>query len=155
MSERWALTIEWDRAWPCAAVAVASTIAGGLVAAAAAVAPSERASWTAAYLVLVCGVAQLALALGRVTLTRPGSWRLARGQFVLWNAGNALVIVGVLVTRSGVVTIGSALLVGALLLFAWATRHGQVRRSWLLRAYRVLLGFLLVSVAAGTILAYA
>lgn len=145
---------EWAPTWPFAAVAAASVIAGGLVAAASAPAPTEAASWTAAYLVLVCGVAQLALALGQVTLTSSPPQRLTRGQFALWNIGNALVIVGVLVTVSWVVTGGSVLLVVALASFSWAARHRRTRdQAWLLLGYRALLAFLLVSVATGTVLA--
>lgn len=50
-------------ALPFAIVGTACVIAGGLVAAATAPAPSEHGSWAAAYLVLVAGMAQVALAM--------------------------------------------------------------------------------------------
>ena len=59
-------------------------------------------------------------------------------------------IVGVLVTVSWVVTVGSVILVVALVLFSWATRRRRTRdQAWLLYSYRALLAFLLLSVAAG------
>src|SRR5664280_2796146 len=55
-------------ALPFAAVGAACIVAGGLVAAVSAPAPSEHASWAAAYLVLVVGVAQAALGVGQALL---------------------------------------------------------------------------------------
>ena len=49
------------------------SLLGGCVAAASSVAPSETASWAAAYLVLVGGVAQVFLGLGQVLVARPSA----------------------------------------------------------------------------------
>ncbi len=69
---------ELRRSAPAAAVGAASVVVGGLVAAVTATAPSEHGAWLAAYLVLGCGVAQIALAAGQALLAtgspRPELW---------------------------------------------------------------------------------
>jgi hypothetical protein len=56
------------RAWPLLAPGVLGVISGGLIAAAVSHAPTSGTVWLAAYLVLVVGVAQLALGLGQYLL---------------------------------------------------------------------------------------
>lgn len=75
---------------PSATLGVACVVAGGLVAAATALAPSKHGTWAAAYLVLVASVAQVALGVGQALLApKPPSSRLVAAQFVGWNAGTA------------------------------------------------------------------
>lgn len=64
----------WAPCLPLVAIRAAHTsLAGGLVAAATALAPSQLASWTTAYLVLVGGVAQAALGSRAGTAHRPAA----------------------------------------------------------------------------------
>ncbi|MEZ5077552.1 MAG: hypothetical protein R2725_08930 [Solirubrobacterales bacterium] len=101
------------------AVAAAMVTAGGLLAAINSAAPFAHGSWLAAYLVLVGGVAQLVLGLGPLALPAPRlSRRLRLAQLTLWNLGNAVVVVGVLVDLSGVVAAGGLVLLVALCCFA-------------------------------------
>lgn len=103
-------------------------IAGGLTAAVTAPAPTEHASWAAAYLVLVAGAAQIGLGVGRAWLAdrRPSPGRLV-AELASWNLGNAAVIAGTLSSLTAVVDLGGGLLVVALGLLensgAAARRH--------------------------------
>ncbi len=129
-----------------------AVIAGGLVAAATAPAPSEHGSWAAAYLVLVVGVAQLGLAAGIAWLADPApAHRLVRAEFLIWNLGNAAVLAGTLLDVQAVVDAGGALIVLALLVALLVVRPS--RPSWLLWAYRALVVVVLVSVPIGLVLA--
>lgn len=135
-------------------------VLGGLVAAATAPLSLAHGSWLAAYLVLVCGVAQCAMgrahAWRRAAAPAPRRWSWA--QVGAWNLGNALVIVATLLGWPPLVDLGSALLVVALLiaLFAAPTRGTATGRLALLGswAYRALLLVLAVSIPTGILLSY-
>ncbi|HEY5019315.1 MAG TPA: hypothetical protein VII59_21295, partial [Streptosporangiaceae bacterium] len=87
----------WSAASPFVAMGTACVVAGGLVAAAVAMAPSELGSWAAAYLVLVGGVAQVALGAGLALLApRPPGRRAVIAGLAGWNAGNGAVLAGTL-----------------------------------------------------------
>lgn len=138
---------------PALLVALLSTVAGGLVAAVTAHAPTEHASWASAYLVLVGGVATLGLALGRGYLSpeRVSARRLG-GELALWLVGNALVVIGTVGEVMWLVDLGGALLVVALALVALGVRVGRGPRS--LRAgFSALVVLLLVSIPVGLVLA--
>jgi len=144
------------------AIGAVGIIAGGLVAAATARSPSENASWAAAYLVLVVGVAQIALAAGQAVFSAdPLTGRAVGLEAGGWNAANALVIAGTLAGIDVIVYIGGALLVVALAAFAYAVRgtggfapplHERHMR-WMLYAFRAIVLLLLVSVPIGIVLA--
>ena len=140
-------------ALPFAAVGAACIVAGGLVAAVSAPAPSEHASWAAAYLVLVAGVAQAALGVGQALLApRVPSRRTVAVQFTAWNLGNGAVMAGTLAGITSLVDTGGALLVVALLLLS-GVRASERPRTWLLWAFRLLAAVLLVSIPIGLVLA--
>jgi hypothetical protein len=141
---------------PFAAVGAACVVAGGLVAAATAPAPSEHGSWAAAYLVLVAGVTQVALGVGQALLApRPPSRRVVTGEITAWNAGNVAVLAGTLLGVAPLVDAGGALLVVALALLTLGVRHQGGRRGWGLRLYRLLIAVVLVSIPIGLLLARA
>ena len=148
-----ALTAGGRRVAPALAIAAASTIAGGLVSAATARTPTEHASWAAAYLVLVGGVATFGLALGRGLLS-PGrpSGRALVTELVGWVVGNALVLVGTLAERTLLVDLGGLLLVIVLALSALGVRHGR-GPTGVRRAFTALVVLLLVSIPVGLVLA--
>ncbi|MGH8827861.1 MAG: hypothetical protein ACRDVZ_09775 [Jiangellaceae bacterium] len=145
-------------ALPFVAVGVTCVVAGGLVAAATASIPSQLASWTTAYLVLVAGVSQVALGAGQALLTpRTPSRRLIAVEFAAWNGGNAAVVAGTLLGLVPMVDAGGVLLVVALALLARGTRGDSRRGSgnrgrWPLYAFRALVVILLVSVPIGLVL---
>lgn len=132
-------------------IGVGCVIAGGLTAAVTAHTPSEHATWAAAYLVLVAGVAQVALGAGQARLAdqQPSSvWLI--GELATWNLGNALVIAGTVAGLTPLVDIGGLLLVVALALFASVGRR-QTHR--LLVLYRAVIAVVLVSIPVGLVIA--
>ncbi len=156
------LPARWPAAAPFAATGAACVVAGGLVAAATALAPSLLASWATAYLVLVGGVAQVALGAGQALLTpRPLGRLVIAAELAGWNAGNAAVLAGSLVGARWLTDAGGVILAAVLLLMIAATRgaargtpRGVARQpAWLLHLYRVLAALLLVSIPAGLMMA--
>lgn len=137
---------------PSFLVGTACIVAGGLVAAIAATDPSENGIWASAYLVLVGGVAQIALGLGQAWLAaHPPAPGAVAAELAIYNLGNAAVIGGTLADRTWLVDIGGVLLVIALAVYLWTTR--RARGGWVLLAYRVLIAFVLVSIPVGLVLA--
>jgi len=147
----------WVGSWPLFAIGGIGVIAGGLVAAATAPSPSEHGSWAAAYLVLVVGVAQVALGAGQLVLSVDApSTRLVGLETAGWNVGNALVIAGTLADNAVVVYAGGVLLVLALAAFTHAARRSRANSRGgrrLLYAFRALVLLLLVSAPTGLVLA--
>jgi hypothetical protein len=156
-SDRWLLPV-----WPWLVLGVASIVAGGLVAAVVAHDPSEKPVWASSYLVLVAGLGQLGLVLGRALLApRPPTSGTVARDFTVFALGNAGVVVGTLVDAVWLVDVGGALLVVALALMVWGVRAGVEAvehrpQAWvvgLLWLYRVLVVVLLVSIPVGLVLA--
>ncbi len=142
------------RAAPAAALGTACIVAGGLVAAVRAADPSEHGTWAAAYLVLVAGVAQVALAAGQALLApRTPPTRTLAAELIAWNTGNAAVLVGTLGGATVLVDVGGALLTVALALLVSVVRSAGRRRGWALYAFRLLVLILLVSIPIGLVLA--
>lgn len=142
------------RSAPFAALAGALIVAGGLVAAVNSAAPFAHGSWLAAYLVLVGGVSQVVLGLGRLALPMPApSARLALVQFILWNVGSLAVPAGVLTGVTGLVLLGSVILLVALACFAVGARAWPRGARARVIAYHAVILALAVSVIVGSALA--
>jgi len=138
---------------PFLGIGGACVVAGGFVAAVTAHAPTQNATWAAAYLVLVAGVAQIGLGAGQAWLAdRKLSPRLSAGELITWNLGNAAVIAGAVSGVTPVTDIGGALLVIALALLLAAVR-GARRTGWPPVLYRTLIVIVLVSIPIGLVLA--
>jgi hypothetical protein len=136
------------------AVGAACIVLGGLVAAVSGPLDLALGSWTAAYLVLVAGVAQYAMGRSRAhradtTLRMPWAW----AQVGAWNAGNALVIAGSLAGIPWLVDVGSVLLLAALVIAFRASWPASLPR-WVEAAYRVFLVLLAVSTVIGSVIAH-
>ncbi|MEO7069929.1 MAG: hypothetical protein ABI131_05480 [Nostocoides sp.] len=146
--------LELRRVAPGLLIGAAAIVAGGLVAAVTASAPTEHATWAAAYLVLVVGVGQVGLAIGQALLasTRPPPWTLL-GELVAWNVGNAAVLAGTLTGETAVVDVGGGLLVVALAALIAATRGAGRGQRGARYAFRGLVLILLVSIPIGLWLA--
>lgn len=132
---------------------VAFVVAGGLTAAVTGPLKLNKGSWLAAYLVLICGVAQCLLSrqsemLGREPPDRHHPWV----RPAAWNAGNGLVVLGALSSRPPVADAGGVLLLGGLVLAAIETRHATRRRAAMI--VRVVHGLLAVSAAIGLTLTH-
>jgi hypothetical protein len=130
----------------------ACIVAGGFVAAVTAASPSEKGAWAAAYLVLVGGVAQIALGVGQSWLARQvPSAGVVAAELAIFNLGNTAVIGGTLADTTWLVDLGGVLLVVALAMYLGATR--AARGGWPLFVYRALVAFVLVSIPVGLVLA--
>ncbi len=135
-------------------VGVAAITAGGLFSAATARGASYHSAWFVAYLVLVVGIAQVALGAGQLALAESApSVALVVSELVLFNLGNTGVLAGTLLALPFLVDAGSVLLVVALALFVWGVRLPG-RHGWALWGYRSLVVLLLVSVAIGVFFAH-
>lgn len=134
-------------------VGTASVVVGGLVSAATGPLDFSDGSWLAAYLVLVCGVAQCAMGLAQEYLgVRRLSASVAWAQFACWNLGNASVILGTLGGSPAFVDIGGLVLLVALAISLHATR--RVSRTLLGWGYRLVVAILAVSIPIGIVLAH-
>lgn len=114
----------------------------------------SHGAWLSAYLVLVSGVSQIVLVLGRLELCglRRGAGTRA-AESLLWNAGNAAVMGGVVAGSAALVTAGSVMLLVALAGFFRAAGVGRrARRAYVLAYQAVVLG-LGVSVVVGSAMA--
>jgi predicted acyltransferase len=150
----WLLDLQagWRDIRVFAILGVICVVGGGLVAASTAPLQSERASWAAAYLVLVAGVAQIALGAGQALFAvSPPTRRIAAAQVAGWNVGNAAVIVGTLFQVLVIADIGALLLLATLIRSLQAVRGTSGGRPG--RLYRGLLVVLVVSIPIGLVLA--
>lgn len=141
-------------------------VLGGLVAAVTGPLGLTDGSWLAAYLVLVGGVAQVAMGAARTWCRQDAqrsSW--AWTQIGTWNLGNVAVIGGTVVGEPVAVDLGSMLLFVALAIALHAARPsalfaGDARAAVALAprpvlwGYRALLVVLLVSIPVGMVLAH-
>lgn len=140
-------------ALPFLVIGGACIVVGGLVSAVTGPLALSHGSWLAAYLVLVAGCAQIALgALQQRLAVRGPSPRLRGAQLVLFNFGNAAVIIGTLLTAPFIVDAGGLLLVAALASFLIALRGS--RSSAVVWVFRALVIALLVSIPIGLVLAH-
>lgn len=134
----------------CGAVGV---VGGGIAAAVTGPTDWVRGSWVAAYLVLVVGVGQIVLGAGQGLLARSAPPpRIVWLEWLLYNASAAVVIVGTLIHRPGVVAVGSVILLAALLMFAFALPLAKRRHHLGTLLFRAVLLVLIVSTPVGVIL---
>lgn len=152
------LTERWHELVTFILAGAICVVAGGLVAAVTAPAPTEHGTWAAAYLVLVGGVAQVGLGLGQAMFTTRISKLIVAVQAAGWNLGSAAVLVGTLLGVTTLVDLGGALLVATLALLARGVRPAGVSpvagaARWCLQGYRLLVLVLLLSIPIGLVLA--
>lgn len=146
----------WSHALPFVGIGTVCVVAGGMVAAVTARNPTESGTWAAAYLVLVAGVAQIALGVGQALLAEEmPPPRLVVAELILWNCANTGVLAGSLLGVEPLIDAGGGLLVVVLALFAHRVRGAGRAARRLLFAYRLLVVALLVSVPIGLLLARA
>lgn len=144
--------VRWRTAQVFVATGAAAIIGGGLVSAAVAHAPAQQMVWMSAYLVLIVGVAQIVFGAGQASLAvrQPNAGWVAT-EWLVFNLGNAGVIVGTLVGSFVLVLAGTALFAAGIALFLIGTR-GAIR-GWL-AGYRILLGLIFLSSLVGLGLAF-
>jgi hypothetical protein len=136
-------------------IASAGIVVGGVVAACSRPLGLTRGSWLAAFLVLVAGVAQIALNVGQVWLAEvlpsPAS---VRAQTIAWNGGVAATIVGNLTALIFVTAVGGFGIVVALALFLAAVHEGSGAPRWVRLSYVTLAATVLLSTPVGIVLAW-
>lgn len=145
----------WPSVRPFLLIGSLCTIAGGLVAAVTRPTGFVLGSWTAAFLVLVGGVAQIALGAGQGWLAyQPPPIRRVRVEVAFWNLGVGATIVGTLTGTPIVTTAAGCALVVALGLFIATTKApNSTRRSGRV-VFRAVAGIVLVSIPIGLGLAW-
>lgn len=137
------------------AIGTLCIIAGGMLSAVTAHSPTRHATWAAAFLVLVVGVAQAALGTGQALLAsrKPGR-RLVAMEVLAYNVGSLLVLGGTLSGKLVLLDVGSVLLALALVLFFRGVNGAETHHGRLLLLYRVLLAVVLLSIPVGVLLAH-
>lgn len=144
----------WHSTVPFAVSGGVAIVVGGLVAALTRPLGFAEGSWVAAYLVLVMGVAQIALGVGQSVLAVDVPTRAARWwQVVAFTAGSLAVIGGTLIGSPLVVVAGGAVLVAALALFLLAVRGSTGPSAWLW-CHRLFVVLLAASVVVGSVLSF-
>jgi hypothetical protein len=150
-----ALVARWSAARPFVVVGSVSIVAGGVIAAVARPSGFEMGSWLAAYLVLVGGVAQIALGGGQAWLAgarpRPGE---IRAEVVAWNVGVVATIVGSLVALPVLTTLGGIATAVALVLFLAGVRVVGPAPAVARACYRGIAAIVLLSIPVGLVLAW-
>ncbi|MDN5854774.1 MAG: hypothetical protein L0K86_18375 [Actinomycetia bacterium] len=135
-------------------VAISCIVAGGFIAAVTGPLDLEHGSWLAAYLVLVGGVATAAIGVAQQHLpAAPPDPAQVRLELLCLCLGNAAVILGTLVTSPLLVDAGGIIL-GVGLAIAFVLVRGAPDHRRLTIAYRCLLGFVVVSIPVGLVLAH-
>lgn len=142
-------------AMPFVGIGALSIVAGGLVAAVTRPTHFDQGPWVAAFLVLVVGVAQIALGAGQAWLAdrRPRTVTL-RGEALAWNLGAAATLVGSVRDTPTVTTAGAVATVVALAWFlapVWKSTSGP---RWARSVYLAGVAVLLVSTPVGVLLAW-
>lgn len=146
----------WPAARPFVLVGVVATIAGGLVAAVTRPVGFAAGSWLAAYLVLVVGVAQIALGAGQAALatSTPTPQRRAI-ELWGWNGGAAVVVAGTLASAPVMTTLGTIAVIAACCAFLVGIRFPAPHVArWLAVGYRVVVLVVIVSAPVGIALAW-
>jgi len=138
---------------PFAVIAIVSIVLGGAVSAASAPTANYTASWAVAYLVLVAGVAQLALGVAQALLTPEApSSRMITAEVVIFNLANVAVLLGTLADQTVVVDLGGVLMIVALVLFLVTVRGARTTNRWLLYGFRFVVAVLVVTTPIGLII---
>lgn len=149
----------WPAMRPFVVIGVPSIVAGGLVAAVSRPTGFDLGPWLAAFLVLVSGVAQLALGIGQAWLAAdPPARPVVRVELVTWNVGIAATVAGSLSSAPVVSTIGSVATAAALAVFLGTVGRGAAgpgsRDRVLLVVYRLIVLVVLLSTPIGLVLAW-
>lgn len=149
------LHARWPAMRPFVIVGGTCVLVGGLVAAVSRPTEFGLGSWVAAYLVLVGGVGQVSLGVGRSWLAcEAASPRRTVAEAALWNIGLAGTLVGSLRSAFAATALGGAFTAAALVLFLFGIRRTRPGHRALTLAYRGLVTLILVSTPVGLSLAW-
>jgi hypothetical protein len=149
------LVARWPALRPFAFAGSLSTIAGGVTAAITGPTGFELGPWLAAFLVLVGGVAQIALGIGQAWLSdEPPSPASLRAEVITWNVGMAATIAGSLLAAPAVTTLGGVVFAVALCVFLRSVPRSGASPRWARLLYRWLVAVVLLSTPVGLVLAW-
>lgn len=149
------LLARWPQVRPFLVVGAVCVVAGGITAAVTRPTGFEVGSWLAAFLVLVGGVAQIALGVGQAWVAvEPPEPRTVTVELTAWNLGVAGTIVGTLTATPVVTTLGGIATVVALGAFVRAARDANAGFAVLRAVYRWTAAIVLVSIPVGLALAW-
>lgn len=142
-------------AMPFVGIGAASIVAGGLVAAVTRPTHFDLGPWVAAFLVLVVGVAQIALGAGQAWLAdRRLQTVMLGGEALAWNLGAAATLVGSVRDTPIVTTAGAVATVVALAWFVAPVGKSTSGPRWARSVYLSGVAVLLVSTPVGVLLAW-
>ena len=139
---------------PFVALGSAAVVAGGVVAAVTRPTGFDEGSWLAAYLVLVGGVALIALGIGQALFApQPPAVSTTAAQIGAWVVSAAGVVAGTLLEAPVLTAAGGAVLLGVLVTFVASVR-GSTSTGVAVWAYRAVRAVLVVSIPIGLVLAW-
>ncbi|MBS1837906.1 MAG: hypothetical protein JST64_09435 [Actinobacteria bacterium] len=147
------LLARWPSARPFLLVGSGLVVVGGFVAAVTRPTGFDLGPWLAAFLVLVGGVAQIALGVGQAWIAeQPPVPRDVRIELVSWNTAVVLTAVGSLASLPVATLLGGVAMVVALVRFlVGVAAAGSVPRS-AIAVYRIVAAVVLVSTPIGLVL---
>lgn len=136
---------------PFAIMGAIAIIVGGFLSAVLAPVASYHGNWAVAYIVLVAGVAQIALGVGQATVL---SGQIRSGavitQLLLWNLGATATVIATVLDLSVLLYAAACAQIIVIISFLYLTRNG--RKGRILLIVRVLSVILLISIPTGVVL---
>ena len=150
----------WPSARPFVVVGAVAVVAGGAVAAVTRPTGFELGPWLAAFLVLVGGVAQIALGAGQAWVAdRVPASATVRSELAVWNVGLAATMAGSLLPDPLLTALGGVAVLIALALFLSATRPHHdaaepVAPRWARILYPLGIVVVLISTPIGLVLSW-
>ncbi|HMX66564.1 MAG TPA: hypothetical protein PKX25_13405, partial [Microthrixaceae bacterium] len=150
----------WPSARPFVVVGAVAVVAGGAVAAVTRPTGFELGPWLAAFLVLVGGVAQIALGAGQAWVAdRLPDTGTVRAELTIWNIGLAATMAGSLLPALLLTALGAVAVLIALALFLSATRPhhdaaAAVAPRWARILYPLGIVVVLISTPIGLVLSW-
>lgn len=149
------LISRWPAGRPFLVIGFVWITVGGMVAAVTRPTGFVLGSWTAAYLVLVGGVAQVALGAGQAWLAeRPPNARRVRAEVGCWNIAVVATVAGTLGAVPLLTSLSGVPLVVALGSFLVTTKASGPAPRGVRACYRALVAIVLVSIPIGLVLAW-
>ena len=132
-----------------------AVVAGGFAAAVTGPTDWSHGSWVAAFLVLVGGVAQIAVGAGQAVLAAQTPPRRAVvTQWWSWNLAVAAVIAGTLLDTPALVAVGGVLLAVALVWSLMMVRRTTPGCRWLRTLYMTVIAAVLIGIPVGIALSF-
>lgn len=150
----------WPAARPFVFIGAVAIVVGGAVAAVTRPTGFDLGPWLAAFLVLVGGVAQIALGAGQAWVAdRVPPSATVRSELAVWNIGLAATVAGSLLAAPALTAAGAMAVLVALTLFLTATRPHRdepapIAPRWARVLYPLGIAVVLISTPIGLVLSW-